>query len=155
MRYHQTQAARAAEQLQYREEYHSYPSYAMTTFATQNHVAPPPPAYDPRYPAPPLYVPPSADGKDVVPTYGAPLSDAGSSGNNEHNASQGPFADHHEIDSSSSPMFTDYSSHQADIAARASTAEEYERATAEPEHELYPPSGTRPASALHETSRRV
>ncbi|KAK9469636.1 hypothetical protein V1512DRAFT_14178 [Lipomyces arxii] len=54
----------------YREYYTSYPAYAMTTFSTnQGDLPPPPPAYDPRYPTPPQYIPPSADPK---PGYDAP-----------------------------------------------------------------------------------
>ncbi|KAK9317912.1 hypothetical protein V1522DRAFT_396310 [Lipomyces starkeyi] len=51
----------------YREQYTTYPAYPMNTFYT-NHtdMAPPPPAYDPRYPAPPQYIS-ASDTK----TYGA------------------------------------------------------------------------------------
>ncbi|KAK9377759.1 uncharacterized protein V1513DRAFT_435180 [Lipomyces chichibuensis] len=56
----------------YREQYTTYPAYPMNTFYT-NHtdLAPPPPAYDPRYPGPPQYIPPpdtKIDGASPAPT---------------------------------------------------------------------------------------
>ncbi|KAK9247648.1 hypothetical protein V1506DRAFT_531771 [Lipomyces tetrasporus] len=44
----------------YREQYSVYPAYPMNTLnGNRADMAPPPPAYDPRYPAPPQYMPPT------------------------------------------------------------------------------------------------
>ncbi|KAK9452185.1 uncharacterized protein V1518DRAFT_410567 [Limtongia smithiae] len=68
------QRERERERNMYREEFTAYPAFAMNNLAP-NDVAVPPPAYDPRYPAPPKYVP-ATDLKpsDNNPFYQPPYS---------------------------------------------------------------------------------
>ncbi|KAK7206950.1 hypothetical protein BZA70DRAFT_275409 [Myxozyma melibiosi] len=155
IRWNQAQEAREAERVRYREEYHVYPSYAMNTFSTPaagtDALAPPPPAYDPRYPAPPTYVAP-ADAKQTPPYPYPPPGELESSGSSDHNVPQSPFDDQNEV----RPNI------DSAAAAQATTAEEYERLTAEQEHEAYypPPSSPPPNQSTNQsetlnTSRQV
>ncbi|KAK9240162.1 hypothetical protein V1525DRAFT_396136 [Lipomyces kononenkoae] len=75
----------------YREQH--YPAYPMNTFYSNNtDMAPPPPAYDPRYPAPPQYIPPpdTKAHETAPPPPASELEDAASS------SSSPPAAQHTE-----------------------------------------------------------
>ncbi|KAK9481267.1 hypothetical protein V1514DRAFT_323384 [Lipomyces japonicus] len=82
----------------YQEQY--YPAYPLNTLNTnQPDLAPPPPAYDPRYPAPPQYSSQSTDVKPAYqaesPNYGNDSSASSSNGyqagvTNTYLASSGP-----------------------------------------------------------------